>query len=85
MFDNLSPGPHDPKNRMDPENGKVWASFIPYRGAQAIYVNDFNGSTMVDGDEYADCMRAFGYKDALPPENREHLIYDRHAGYRGEY
>ena len=23
MFDNLSPGPHDPKNRMDPENGKV--------------------------------------------------------------
>lgn len=85
MFDSLSPGPHDPKNRMDPEEGKVWASFIPYRGAQPIYVNDFNGSTMVDGEEYAECMESLGYKEALPKEIRNNLIYDRKAGYRGEY
>ncbi len=85
MFDNLSPGPHDPKNRMDPNDSKVWASFIPYRGAQPIYVNDFNGSTMVDGTEYASCMRSLGYREALPREIRNDLIYDRKAGYRGAY
>lgn len=83
--DFFSPGPHDLKHRIDPGEARVWASFIPYPGAQAIYVNDVNSSSTVDGADYVSCMESRGYVQAFPEENREHLINDRRMGYRGDY
>jgi len=85
IVDYVSPGPHDPKHRIDSKDARVWASFIPYPGAQAIYVNDVNSSSTVDGDDYAACMEERGYVQAFPKEEREHLINDRKMGYRGDY
>ncbi len=85
IVDYISPGPHDPKHRIDPREDRVWASFIPYPGAQAIYVNDVNSSNMIDGGEYVSCMESRGYVQAYPEEHREHLINDRRMGYRGDY
>lgn len=85
LVDYFSPGPHDPRHRLDSDEHRVWASFVPYPGAQVIYVNDVNSSSYVDGEDYASCMESFGYVQALPPENRYNLIEDRRIGYRGEY
>lgn len=84
-IDFISPGPHDPKHRIDAGEARLWASFIPYPGAQAVYVNDVNSSSTVDGADYVSCMEARGYVQAFPEENREHLINDRRMGYRGDY
>ena len=83
--DYFSPGPHDPKHRIDPGEDRVWASFIPYPGAQAVYVNDINSSNTIDGDDYVSCMEDKGYVQAFPEEHRDHLINDRRMGYRGDY
>jgi len=85
IVDYVSPGPHDPKHRIDADSERVWASFIPYPGAQAVYVNDVNSSNTVDGSDYVACMQERGYVQAFPEENREDLINDRRMGYRGDY
>lgn len=85
MLDFISPGPHDPKHLLGAKDDMVWASFIPYKGAQAVYVNDVNSSSMIDGNDYATCMEKKGYVQGYPEETRNHLINDRQMGYRGDY
>lgn len=84
-LDFISPGPHDPKHRLDSSSDRTWASFIPYPGAQAVYVNDVNSSSTIDADDYASCMESLGYVQGFPEEERVHLINDRSMGYRGDY
>jgi hypothetical protein len=83
-LDFISPGPHDPKHRLDPKATRTWASFIPYRGAQAVYVNDKNSASTIDDDDYEACMESKGYVRAFKTEVRENLINDRRMGYRAD-
>lgn len=85
MLNYVTPGPAEYQHRLDADDHRLWASFVPYPGAQAVYVNDPNSSGSVDAEEYSACMESLGYVQALPPENRSHLIDDRRIGYRGEY
>jgi hypothetical protein len=39
----------------------IWASYVPYKGAQPIMIKYDKNSWLVDNDKYTDCMLARGY------------------------
>ena len=54
--------------RFDNESGKgVWAQFVPYPGAQPVYVNYAYGDWSVDYDDYQDCMESRHYTQRMSP------------------
>ena len=62
-------GDQGPLNlRFDNNSGNgVWAQFIPYPGAQPVYVNYAYGDWSVDYDDYQDCMEKRHYTQRMAP------------------
>lgn len=53
----------------------IWASYVPYKGAQPVYVNSFmNDSTMIR-PIYATCMENRGYRQAYTRTKSTELGY----------
>lgn len=44
----------------DAEKG-IWATYIPYPGAQPIIINYLRDDSEVDADDYSECMHKKGY------------------------
>ena len=54
--------------RFDNDSGNgVWAQFIPYPGAQPVYVNYVSGDWSVDYGDYQDCMEDRHYTQRMAP------------------
>lgn len=45
-------------------SGGIWASYIPYQGAQPVYVNSFMNDSSMIRPLYASCMERRGYRQA---------------------
>lgn len=39
----------------------IWASYIPYPGAQPVVVNSLRDDSVIDPNDYRDCMEKRGY------------------------
>ena len=61
----FSPETLDLKLRL--EDGGIWGNFIPYRGAQPIFVNTSVPSSTVVYWWYGHCMRNEGYTERKGP------------------
>jgi hypothetical protein len=54
--------------RFDNESANgVWAQFVPYPGAQPVYVNYASDDWSVDYDDYQQCMEARNYSQRMAP------------------
>ncbi len=54
--------------RFDNESSSgIWAQFIPYPGAQPVYVNYVSDDWSVDYDDYQRCMEARNYSQRKAP------------------
>jgi len=49
--------------RLRLEDGGIWGNFIPYEGAQSIFVNTITPSKTVVFWQYSKCMRSHGYTE----------------------
>lgn len=49
--------------RLRLENGGIWGNFVPYEGAQSIFVNSSTPSKTVLYGLYSKCMRDHGYTE----------------------
>ncbi len=63
------------KFQNESDNG-VWASFVPYPGAQPLYVNTVWADWSVSTGAYQSCMQDRGYKMTREPVVRRQLIPD---------
>lgn len=54
--------------RFDNESSSgIWAQFVPYPGAQPVYVNYASDDWSVDYDDYQQCMEARNYSQRMAP------------------
>jgi len=54
--------------RFDNESSSgIWAQFVPYPGAQPVYVNYATDDWSVDYDDYQRCMEARNYTQRMAP------------------
>lgn len=54
--------------RFDNESSSgIWAQFVPYPGAQPVYVNYASDDWSVDYDDYQRCMEARNYTQRMAP------------------
>ena len=61
-------GNHKLNLRFDNESSSgIWAQFIPYPGAQPVYVNYASDDWSVDYDDYQQCMEARNYSQRMAP------------------
>lgn len=65
----------DPNLRFDNDaaNG-IWASYVPYPGAQPLYVNSLRGDWSMSPSWYRRCMEDRGYYQTQPPEQNRQVF-----------
>lgn len=63
-----------PELRFDNEadNG-IWANFIPYEGAQPVFVNSLANDSTMSASSYRRCMEKKGYTQRQPMERRRQV------------
>ena len=57
----------------DSDNG-IWANFVPYQGAQPVYVNSRQDDSSMSISTYESCMERKGYKQRQPMERRRQVL-----------
>jgi len=57
----------------DSDNG-IWANFVPYPGAQPVYVNSRQDDSSMSISTYESCMESKGYKQRRPMERRRQVL-----------
>ena len=57
----------------DSDNG-IWANFVPYPGAQPVYVNAKQDDSSMSISAYESCMERKGYKQRKPMERRRQVL-----------
>lgn len=65
-----------PELRFDnnSDNG-IWANFVPYEGAQPVYVNSVAADWSMSPSSYENCMEKRGYVQRQPStQNRQVLL-----------
>ncbi len=69
----FSEKPKDLKLRFDNDAPSgVWAQFVPFPGAQPVYVNSAENDWSVDYTSYQECMEGRHYHQRLPAtQNRQ--------------
>ena len=57
----------------DADNG-IWANFVPYAGAQPVFVNSLVNDGTMSPDVYEDCMEEKGYTQRQPKIVRRQVL-----------
>lgn len=57
----------------DADNG-IWANFVPYVGAQPVYVNSLVNDATMSPSRYERCMEKKGYIQRQPKEVRRQVL-----------
>jgi len=57
----------------DADNG-IWANFVPYAGAQPVYVNSLQNDGTMSPSTYKRCMLNKGYIERQPSVVRRHVV-----------
>ncbi len=57
----------------DADNG-IWANFVPYPGAQPVYVNSLVNDATMSASSYESCMEKKGYVQRQPKVVRRQVL-----------